>query len=114
MPIFMPPDGNYQDPRLLGSLFRDTIAKVQRFKDNSALRSKSTKLFTLAALYDANRELLKGKENDDVIDNANLYQRPRLLTHFWDSQIGETLTRCLFTTLEQHRWVGRLGSHGSI
>ena len=41
-------------------------------KDDSSLRSKSTKLFTLAALYDANRELLKGKENDDVIENANL------------------------------------------
>jgi DNA sulfur modification protein DndB len=41
-------------------------------KDDSSLRSKSTKLFTLAALYDANRELLKGKEDDDVIDNANL------------------------------------------
>ena len=43
-----------------------------------------------------------------------LYQRPRLLTHFWDSQIGETLTRCLFTKEEQHRWVGRLRSHGLI
>src|SRR4051794_7914774 len=32
-----------------------------------------------------------------------LYQRPRLLTHFWDSQIGETLTRCLFTKEERHR-----------
>lgn len=46
-------------------------------KDNSSLRSKSTKLFTLAALYDANRELLKGKENDDVIENA------KLLTNYW-------------------------------
>jgi hypothetical protein len=33
---------------------------------------------------------------------------------FWDSQIGETLTRCLFTKEEQHRWVGRLRSHGLI
>ena len=41
-------------------------------KDDTSLRSKSTKLFTLAALYDANRELLKGKENDDVIENAKL------------------------------------------
>ncbi len=40
-------------------------------KDTSALRTKSTKLFTLAALYDANRELLKGKENDDVVENAD-------------------------------------------
>jgi DNA sulfur modification protein DndB len=41
-------------------------------KDDASLKSKSPKLFTLAALYDANRELLKGKENDDVIGNANL------------------------------------------
>jgi len=50
MPIFMPPDGNYQDPRLLGSLFRDTIAKVQRFKDNSALRMWGVGNEVLAAM----------------------------------------------------------------
>jgi beta-galactosidase/beta-glucuronidase len=38
MPIYMPPDGNYQDPQLIGSLFSDTLAKVQRFKNNPALR----------------------------------------------------------------------------
>jgi hypothetical protein len=27
---------------------------------------------------------------------------------FWDSQIGEPLTRWLFTSVEQDRWVGRL------
>ena len=43
-----------------------------------------------------------------------LYQRPRHLTHFWDSQIGEILTRCLFTKEEQHRWVERFRSHGLI
>src|ERR1700737_196736 len=26
---------------------------------------------------------------------------------FWDSQIGETLTRCLLMREEQRRWVGR-------
>jgi len=41
-------------------------------KDDASLRSKSPKLFTLAALYDANRELLKGKEEEDVISNAEL------------------------------------------
>ncbi len=41
-------------------------------KDDASLKSKSPKLFTLAALYDANRELLKGRENGDVIENANL------------------------------------------
>ena len=41
-------------------------------KDDASLRSKSPKLFTLAALYDANRELLKGREEADVIANATL------------------------------------------
>lgn len=46
-------------------------------KDNVSLKSKSPKLFTLAALYDANRELLKGREGADIIGNA------KLLTEFW-------------------------------
>lgn len=46
-------------------------------KDNVALRAKSTKLFTLAALYDANRELLKGREKENIIENAHL------LTDYW-------------------------------
>jgi DNA sulfur modification protein DndB len=41
-------------------------------KDDASLKSKSTKLFTLAALYDASREVLKGREQEDVIENANL------------------------------------------
>jgi DNA sulfur modification protein DndB len=53
------------------------LFKALTEKDDSSLRSKSTKLFTLAALYDANRELLKGKEHDEVIANANL------LKTFW-------------------------------
>jgi DNA sulfur modification protein DndB len=51
------------------------IDKVQMFKElteksDMSLRAKSPKLFTLAALYDANRELLKGREQADVVDNA--------------------------------------------
>ena len=46
-------------------------------KDTVSLRGKSPKLFTLAALYDANRELLKGRENANIIENANL------LTDYW-------------------------------
>src|ERR1035437_7332083 len=33
---------------------------------------------------------------------------------FWDSQIRETLTRCLLLREEQDRWVERLGSLGVI
>jgi DNA sulfur modification protein DndB len=47
------------------------IEKVPVFKDltdkeNISLGMKSTKLFTLAALYDANAELLRGREKEDV------------------------------------------------
>lgn len=41
-------------------------------KDDASLKSKSPKLFTLAALYDANRELLKGREDEEVFENATL------------------------------------------
>lgn len=39
-------------------------------KDSMSLKSKSPKLFTLAALYDANREVLKGREEDKVSANV--------------------------------------------
>ncbi len=41
-------------------------------KDNQTLKVKSTKLFTLAALYDANVELLKGREDEKVGANVAL------------------------------------------
>ena len=44
-------------------------------KEKVSLESKSTKLFTLAALYDANVELLKGKENNGIVANAALLER---------------------------------------
>ncbi|MBM7488098.1 DNA sulfur modification protein DndB [Bradyrhizobium sp. USDA 3686] len=51
------------------------IDKVMCFKElteksDVSLRAKSPKLFTLAALYDANRELLRGREKEDVVENA--------------------------------------------
>lgn len=39
-------------------------------KENNMLRVKSTKLFTLSAYYDANRDLLKGREKEKVVANA--------------------------------------------
>ncbi|SEB05820.1 DNA sulfur modification protein DndB [Rubrimonas cliftonensis] len=49
-------------------------------KENVSLGVKSTKLFTLAALYDANTELLKGKGRDgDIASNA------ALLTEYWNA-----------------------------
>lgn len=38
MPIYLPPDANYEDPTFTGALLSDTAAKVQRYKDNPALR----------------------------------------------------------------------------
>lgn len=54
--------------------FLDQVPLFEKLteKNDASLKSKSPKLFTLAALYDANRELLKGRENDSVIDNATL------------------------------------------
>jgi DNA sulfur modification protein DndB len=47
-------------------------------KSDMSLRAKSPKLFTLAALYDANRELLKGREDADVMENVTY------LRDYWD------------------------------
>lgn len=55
----------------------DAIEEVPVFrdltdKDSQTLKTKSTKLFTLAALYDANAELLKGHEEQKVGDKVEL------------------------------------------
>lgn len=47
-------------------------------KEKVSLENKSTKLFTLAALYDANVELLRGHDKQDIMANA------RLLTEYWN------------------------------
>jgi DNA sulfur modification protein DndB len=48
-------------------------------KENVSLGVKSTKLFTLAALYDANAELLKGRLKDDTEANT------ALLVDYWSA-----------------------------
>jgi DNA sulfur modification protein DndB len=58
------------------------IEKVPVFKELTekekvSLETKSTKLFSLAALYDANVELLKGHDKQDIVANAGL------LTEYW-------------------------------
>jgi DNA sulfur modification protein DndB len=55
------------------------IDKIEVFKELVSLKSKSTKLFTLAALYDAGVELLKGHENDEVLANAER------LVNYWSA-----------------------------
>lgn len=56
-----------RDPHSIATMF--ALNKVPVFKEltekeNISLKSKDTKLFTLAALYDANAELLKGQDED--------------------------------------------------
>lgn len=69
-----------RDPVSIATMF--ALDKVEVFrelteKEDISLRSKSTKLFTLAALYDANRELLKGRDGEDAEGMA------KVLTEYW-------------------------------
>lgn len=62
-----------RDPISMATMF--ALDKVPVFKDltekvDAGLKVKSPKLFTLAAFYDANSDLLKAHENDDVEENA--------------------------------------------
>jgi DNA sulfur modification protein DndB len=63
----------------LTSLDQVPVLRDLTDKDNVSLKTKSTYLFTLAALYDANHELLKDSENGDIIENA------KLLTAYWSA-----------------------------
>ena len=56
----------------LAMIERVAIFKDLTDKENISLSTKSTKLFTLAALYDASAELLKGREKNDIDANAGL------------------------------------------
>lgn len=62
-------------------------------KDSMSLKASSKKLFTLAALYDANRELLKGREDEDIIANAEM------LNTYW-SAVAEHMPD--WTSVQSH------------
>jgi DNA sulfur modification protein DndB len=74
---------DHRDPISIATMF--ALDKVPVFKEltekeNISLKAKDTKLFTLAALYDANIELLKGQEKGkDAEENA------KLLIEFWSA-----------------------------
>lgn len=55
------------------------VLKELTEKEKVSLETKSTKLFTLAALYDANVELLKGREKGDISGNVIV------LTEYWSA-----------------------------
>ena len=61
----------------LGFINNVPVFKELTEKEDMALKATSTKLFTLAALYDANKELLKNSDQDDVIASVET------LTKFW-------------------------------
>jgi DNA sulfur modification protein DndB len=62
-----------RDPISIATMF--ALGKVPVFKSltekvDTSLKSKSDKIFTLAALYDANSDLLKEQDDDDVEGNT--------------------------------------------
>lgn len=63
----------------LSSIQQVPVLKELTEKEKVSLVVKSTKLFTLAALYDANAELLRGHESDDIETNA------RRLVKYWSA-----------------------------
>ena len=63
----------------LSAIQQVPVLKELTEKEKVSLEVKSTKLFTLAALYDANLELLRGHEKDDINTNANR------LVGFWSA-----------------------------
>lgn len=69
-----------RDPISIATMF--ALDKIEVFKEltekeDVSLKAKSTKLFTLAALYDANRELLKGRDEEDAEDMA------KVIAEYW-------------------------------
>lgn len=69
-----------RDPISIATMF--ALDKVPVFREltekvDASLKSKSTKIFTLAALYDANSDLLKDHAQDDVEENA------KRLAEYW-------------------------------
>lgn len=68
-----------RDPVSIATMF--ALDKIEVFKEltekeDVSLKSKSTKLFTLAAFYDANRELLKGREQESE-------EMAKVITEYW-------------------------------
>ena len=93
--------------------FLDQVPLFEKLTEmtDASLNSKSPKLFTLAALYDANCELLKGKENESVIENADL------LKIYW----GESPSTCRTwnSVFTEHKTAvelraGKIASHSTV
>lgn len=62
-----------RDPTSIATMFaldKTPVFKQYTEKVDAGLKAKSTKLFTLAALYDANRDLLRDHSEEDTEQNA--------------------------------------------
>lgn len=95
----------------LASLEQVPVFRELTDKDSISLKAKSAKLFTLAALYDANRELLKGREEGDIISNAEM------LTTYW-SVVAANMPDWT-SVLSRHKEAGELraekiASHSTV
>jgi DNA sulfur modification protein DndB len=69
-----------RDPLSIATMFSlNKVPVLEKLteKVDASLKAKSTKIFTLAALYDANNDVLKDHDPDDVENNA------KLLTEYW-------------------------------
>lgn len=95
----------------LGMIEKLPMFKELTDKENISLGVKSTKLFTLAALYDANAELLKGREKEDIDATT------QLLVDYWKA-VAQHMPdwnkvfagRMLALELRQ----GRISSHSTV
>lgn len=77
-----------RDPISIATMFaldRVPVFKQYTEKVDASLKAKSTKLFTLAALYDANRDLLRDHDEDDTEANA------KRLADYW-SVVASNMT----------------------
>jgi DNA sulfur modification protein DndB len=103
-----------RDPISIATMF--AIDRIELFREltekaDASLKSKSTKIFTLAALYDANRDLLKGYESDTLEDQANR------LVEFWSTvaQHMPDWTRVLRgQKLAQELRAEKISSHSTV
>jgi DNA sulfur modification protein DndB len=71
-----------RDPISIATMFaldKVPVFKAYTEKVDASLKAKSTKLFTLAALYDANRDLLRDHGDDDTEESA------KRLAEYWSA-----------------------------
>ena len=87
-------------------LFRELTEKA-----DAALKSKSTKIFTLAALYDANRDLLKGYGSDTLDEQTDR------LVEFWTTvaeHMPDWMKVLRGQTLAQELRAEKISSHSTV